>query len=156
MDSTPKYSITTVFTDLPPSEQEFVFRETEQRKPSQELLELFARRRMFLGLKEDSKLLAFFAYSLKDGRCIIERVWGRAPKNFITEYKTTPATFLWEELLRKRFRVFVVRGTTTKGNLFFSKKISTGLLKKAKIPELALGFRATQSAIKLAKLRKKI
>jgi len=150
-----KIQFVRTFTELSPNEKAFVFSESEQTKTQPlEKINEFGQKWRFIGLRLNGKLTSFVSFNKQDDRCLINRIWGVAPKEFVKTHKTTPAFFLIEDLIRQRAKTFVISGFTQKGEKFFSRKIAAGLFKRTQIPEIAFGLRVTPKLLKLAKSRK--
>jgi len=144
------YTLLRGFSQLTPSEREFVYKESElQKEVDPAKLKRFEEYYSIFAIRNE-KLVAFVSYRKQGRDCLINKVYGLPKKDFVTKYRTTPAGYLLEELIRRKARIFIANGFTKKGELLFSKRVQHGLIKSHQIESLGLGFKVTKLGQKQA------
>jgi hypothetical protein len=138
------------FEELTPEERAFVLKEAENVAHTKEREEAFKKTYSLLGIKQNGRLVSFISYQKRGRECLVNRIWGKTSISFVRTFKTTPALFLIEELIRRKTRVILSNGFTRDGTKLFEGLERKKLVKRTTTGRLLFGHKTTKEWVKTA------
>lgn len=146
----PQHTLVKSFYELTPEERAFVYKESESQQISPEKEAHFAKTYSILALRTGKSLTAFVSYQKVGRECLVNRLWGKPSLSFTRQYRTTPATYLFEELIRRKTRILLSNGFTKEGKAFFTGLEKKKMARKIETGRLLHGHKITKAGVKLA------